>query len=389
MFIHLIYSISFSSFGPAFVDLTYTLDVSLQLVSIFPTVLAVGHITGTLFGLIYKFFNRQLIITLLLYLMTLSSTSVPFTTTIWQYYLCALGYGIGSGAWMTTYNVWLMEMWQDKSERVLFISQLIYGIGATIGPFIDAPYLTGDNQDITVAERKAKLFVPFVIIGGIQVIFPIIMTIMFFLHRYHKQNILEDDTSAQSVDYKSKKLFDKSDPITKYTVVVLAAVSLASINSLELVYFNFGSTFFQKIPVHMSATIAANVISTLSSVYTACQVINLGIALLINRNIMIAYHYVITSVAIIALIFVQYSVPGVWVLAVIVGYGFSLLYPGILASVGTKLTINNRVGTIIWFISGAFNFVPPLILGPLLESFPMIFVVTQVIYLIISAMFLI
>ena len=62
------------------------------------------------------------------------------------------------------------------------MSQIIYGIGASLGPIIDRPFLTGEpdkNSDdnkttqyldkfITVEERKSKLEIPFMISGGMQ-----------------------------------------------------------------------------------------------------------------------------------------------------------------------------------------------------------------------------
>ena len=122
--------------------------------------------------------------------MSISSTSIPFTRNIWQLYGCALIYGTCAGAWITAYNVWLMEIWQHQSSKVLFMSQLMYGSGAVLGPLLDSPYLTGKQESIanqthlpnttlpfnnitqviSVEERRSKLEVPFMISGGIQLI---------------------------------------------------------------------------------------------------------------------------------------------------------------------------------------------------------------------------
>ena len=60
------------------------------------------------------------------------------------------------------------------------------------------------------------------------------------------------------------------------------------------------------------------------------------------------------------------------------------MFVGILGTIGTRIEITNRIGTVIWFISGALNFVPPLILGKYIETFPMIFVIIQMVYMFIS-----
>ena len=115
--------------------------------------------------------------------MAITSTLVPFTKHIWQFFLCSFLFGIGAGAWITSYNVWLIEMWQKKAGQVLFLSQLMYGIGSVLGPLIDRPYLTGEihtNQSdyglyqgryvISQEERKNKLVIPYMISGGVQII---------------------------------------------------------------------------------------------------------------------------------------------------------------------------------------------------------------------------
>ena len=82
--------------------------------------------------------------------------------------------------WFVSFYMWIMEIWQHRSGPVLFLAQLMLGVGFTIGPLIDKPYLTGDltsgatddnynknNALIDVNERRSKLFVPFLISGCI------------------------------------------------------------------------------------------------------------------------------------------------------------------------------------------------------------------------------
>ena len=116
-------------------------------------------------------------------MMAISNAAIPFTSNIWQLYGCALGSGICLGAWVAAYNVWLIEIWQHRAGHVLFLSQLMYGLGAVSGPLMDSPYLTGEmrtdgnstqnashtNQhDVSIDERREKLQVPFIICGSLQ-----------------------------------------------------------------------------------------------------------------------------------------------------------------------------------------------------------------------------
>ncbi|CAG2103216.1 unnamed protein product [Medioppia subpectinata] len=375
---HLIYATSSTTFGPTFVDLQFTVDSSISTISLFPTVFSVGNTLGTLFGLVFKYVNRQLTLICLLLLMAITSTVIPFTREVWQLFLCAFFFGMGAGAWITAYNVWLIEMWQRRAGKVLFLSQVMYGIGSVLGPLIDGPYVTGeparnettgavtiDEPIISVEDRRHKLAVPYMISGGIQIIFPTILVIMFFTRKYQYDNIKRMDSGSgdHTPDPGSgPKLFDRCSQYRRIVMITLIATCLSAVNSLDLIYFNFLSVYLQYIPAHIDATRAAQMASALGTAYTVGQAVNFFVAMILSEKIMIGYHFLITIVSIVGLFFVQHSDTGLWVLSIAVGYGFSLLYPGVLSYTGRYIEITNRLGTILWFSCGAVQFIPPIIL---------------------------
>ncbi|XP_054162215.1 sodium-dependent glucose transporter 1B-like [Oppia nitens] len=385
---HLIYSTASTTFGPTFVDLTYTLDAPMKIISLFPTVVSVGNILGTLFGLVFKYVNRQLTLICLLLLMAISSTIIPFTRQVWQLFICAFFFGIGSGAWITAYNVWLIEMWQDNSGKILFLSQVMYGIGSVLGPLIDSSYVTGDQNrtDTTLAiiseeDRRQKLAIPYMISGGIQIIFPTIMLIMFFTRKYENKVKNLEPTRDQG---SRTKLFNRCLFKRRLLYIALIAVCLSAINSLDLIYFNFLAPYLTYIPAHLSASRAAELSSALGTAYTVGQAVNFFVAMFISEKIMIFYHLLITILSIVGLFFVQNSELGIWVLTITVGFGFSLLYPGILSFTGRYIEITNRIGTVFWFSCGAVQFIPPIILGQFIEDKPDAFIIIQIIQLLIG-----
>lgn len=127
-------------------------------------------------GILYKYINRQITITILLTLLGISLILVPYSQKLWHLYLCAFVFGLGSGNWYTGLSVWIIELWQQKSPPMLQLLQFLYGIGTIFGPLIDKPYLTGEHQynsnttNISVNERRSKLKIPFLIIGVIEMI---------------------------------------------------------------------------------------------------------------------------------------------------------------------------------------------------------------------------
>ncbi|CAG2174792.1 unnamed protein product, partial [Oppiella nova] len=168
---------------PAFVDFKYILNTSLENITYIPTLYSAV-------GLLHRYVNRQITVIIVLIMMNVFNTLMPFSQHLWQLYTCAVILGITAGAWLTAYNVWLIEIWQEKAVRVLLFSQLMHGLGQFAGEQLDRPYLTGEHTITTSAlplnstetslqtllnntifnatngamdldERRAKLVVPF------------------------------------------------------------------------------------------------------------------------------------------------------------------------------------------------------------------------------------
>ena len=81
------------------------------------------------------------------------------------------------GVWSTAFYIWIIEIWQQKSNMVLFLAQFLYGTGFVLGPMIARPFVSGGvpegvatnvsfHTTISVEERRSKLVVPFIIGGG-------------------------------------------------------------------------------------------------------------------------------------------------------------------------------------------------------------------------------
>jgi MFS family permease len=126
--------------------------------------------------------------------MGISTALIPHSPNLWTLYLCFVLYGMSAGVWDNANNVWLIEIWQQKTSPVLQLSHFLFGVGSIVGPLIDKPYLTGEqnlelmNQTfildlnstinnnnktlfiIDESERKSKLQIPFLITGIIQLI---------------------------------------------------------------------------------------------------------------------------------------------------------------------------------------------------------------------------
>ncbi|CAG2103688.1 unnamed protein product, partial [Medioppia subpectinata] len=102
------YGLNNSCFGPSFVDFKYVLGTTLSWISLFPML-------ESTIGYLYKYLNRQITLIIFISLMGFSTSLLPFSQTLSQFYTCVFGYGLGSGVWFSAYNVWVIEIWQQNS----------------------------------------------------------------------------------------------------------------------------------------------------------------------------------------------------------------------------------------------------------------------------------
>ena len=205
---------------------------------------------------------------------------------------------------------------------------------------------------------------------------PILLFLMFIIRRYRKSEIRHEAIRNQSED--------NNRFLLKTLTIVLLAVCLSSINALEMVYFNFGSTYFQYIPLRLSANTAARLVSVMSGAYTVGQVINFLIAFVFKTEHVIGAHFVSSMVIFLCLDFFEKSEQLLWLVSAGIGLSVSVLFPAVLGFFGKYLDITDRIATLVWIACGVANLVPPLFLGYFIKKNPQVLVIIEVTFLIIA-----
>ena len=93
--------------------------------------------------LLFKWINRQIILSLVLIGMSVSTIFMPWCTCLWQLYLCMFIYAFGWGSWGGCANVILIEMWKHGSPSMLQLAQFMWSLGTILGPLLVESYVIG------------------------------------------------------------------------------------------------------------------------------------------------------------------------------------------------------------------------------------------------------
>jgi len=183
------------------------------------------------------------------------------------------------------------------------------------------------------------------------------MAFMFVFKRYEtpSQISAKNTNINQNSDQTktSKKLFDEKGSPRKLFIILLS-VLLSTYSTTEATFFQFGPTFYQYIPLKLSASKSAEIMSAMALSYTISRGISTFIAIKIRPQHMIAYHLLILVIAVTILFFGQNSLTFLWFAVLIIGFGFGPLFAAILAFIGQYIEMTDRIGTIFLFSSSMF-----------------------------------
>lgn len=123
-----------------------------------------GFLSG---GFLFKWINRQLLLTFLLTLLAVLIALMPHFGSLIVFFICVFLTGIGGGSWESGHNIWIAELWPKNSGAVMQFASFINGVGSFSAPTLLAPYLHGDSNT-TTEVRIHELTKPFAIAGILQ-----------------------------------------------------------------------------------------------------------------------------------------------------------------------------------------------------------------------------
>ncbi|CAG2118202.1 unnamed protein product, partial [Medioppia subpectinata] len=287
-------------------------------------------------------------------------------------------------------------MWGSRSPSVLQLTQMAYAAGCALSPLLSREFLLGDmyrhghhdhddhhhhqtspkplhywmdnithESDINYSvDRRPRLKIPYMIVGAVGLITPVLLLIMYVVKRYKMPKMVtntEPDKCGETT----------FTPRTRMIMIILAAMSLNCYSGVEQTYQNNGSTFYQYDPlVHISAHKAANIMALMTGCYALGPIASSFISRWFSPEVMLTYHLIIIAVSFVVLQFSQMNMIRIWIVNAFIGYGFSAMYPLYYSFTDKHLTFTNKISSIVSIASQCFPLMSPFLIGPLIEDHP-------------------
>lgn len=391
---HFAYGITLNMIGATLVDMRYIYNVSLNDISYMPVAAGTGYLIGSLANYLYTRFNRQLSLAFFTAIISVTIGLLPHYGTLKTALTGLVIMGIGSGAWDSATIIWLVDMWPVGNSPLIQASQFMYGLGSIVSPIILSPFVygeanvTADNKILTVEDRIEALSYPFIVCAVIQAIVPILFFVFYFIVPYKKNLSAHNPYTLLKTDESKNDDLDNSPneliiPNRNWKIFI-CGLCLANYATARIGHFYFSAAMFQYLDIHLSAATSVHLMSLSSFAYTMGRLVTSFISIKVVPDIILFYHYIILFTSLGFLYFGQHELTYITIGTMMIGYGFSAMWPGIFALTERHLRLSDEVCSFFTFLSGGLSLIIPFVLGQSFKTHPMILFNLETIFISIS-----
>ena len=141
-------------YGPTWLDLKSLMNTTLERMSLSISLRAAFFCAGAIIGgFIYKLIDRGALYPIFILTKGLCVALIPLYANFHTFLSYSAIIGLVSGAADTSVNVWVIDIWQDKSAPFVQALQFFWAVGFIVSPLISNPFLSPDSK----AKQLAKL----------------------------------------------------------------------------------------------------------------------------------------------------------------------------------------------------------------------------------------
>jgi len=150
-----VYGLSMSCLGPTLPTLADNLQTHVDNLSHIVTARGGGYMIGSLIGgFLYEKMNKSLLLMIALLMTSTTNFLIPFLNAIllpfvffWQ--------GISMSIIETGGNVYMLELWKEKSPPYMQMVHFMFGFGACISPLIAEPFIKSSQTSVSSALQSS------------------------------------------------------------------------------------------------------------------------------------------------------------------------------------------------------------------------------------------
>lgn len=320
--------------------------------------------------------------------MAFSLFMIPYCPTELVFFIIGGVLGFFAGLYDASQVVWIIEIWQEKAGPFILAQHLFFAIGTNIPSLLIAPFLTTNESSHTTSnlDSESRIYIPFTILGAITTLTLLFQLWLFAFCRYYtppmyvseNSNELtstnnvsqrEQDSSENTVTEAKDATFILGINTRKLKLIVITGAFLGAYQGMEVCTMQFVPIFGQYSDLKMTESAAAYVLTGLTGMFAIGRAIGVILIFKVRPELIICINCVLIMIAnLIILIWANNNLTMFWIGCIILGTGYSTMYPTFCAFMEKYLVFTNAIGSFICVVGSVFASVYPLIVGRLIEK---------------------
>jgi hypothetical protein len=222
------------------------------------------------------------------------------------------------------------------------------------------------------------LFVPFTIGGVVPIIGGILILVLFRINKYQSPNKMEKELKAVA----GRNIQGSSGccgcSTKQMALIALSALFLGVYQGMELCSIQFLPTFTHFIDLGLTKQEGAAVLTGLTGAFTLGRALGILIVLRVLPEILLLTNLILIVIGNSTLFFLaNSSLPFLWGASVILGAGFSTVFPSFYGYIEKHLKISNVIGAVMIVVGGVVGGLYPVIIGSQIQKKPFVLMYTN------------
>ncbi|KAG4078653.1 hypothetical protein HA402_015243 [Bradysia odoriphaga] len=373
-----------NTLAPAIEDIRARYDASIDEISIVFTVGSISYCMGALaYGFVSKCLNRQILVLAALAGMTFALYMFPHCPTKLVFFVVGGVFGFSAGLYDTSQVVWIIEIWQAKAGPFILAQHFFYALGSNIPSILIAPFLIDANSS-TGKGSESRIYVPFTILGAIATLAFLCQALLFAFYRYYTppiyaneiDNLVPADKTVSQEPSTETAEIAKSDLSTifgwnkrKIQLIAITGMFIGTYQGMEMCTFNFIPIFGQYSNLKMTESASAYVLTSLTATFAIGRGIGIILILKVLPEFILFANLALVLIGnVILLVWASDNQTMFWIGCIIMGTGYSTMYPGFCAFMEKHLVFTDDIGSFMVVLGSTFAAIYPLIVGKLIEQ---------------------
>ncbi|XP_037047458.1 sodium-dependent glucose transporter 1-like isoform X1 [Bradysia coprophila] len=386
---------SINAFAPALDNLASRYKTTIEDIAFVFTLVTISYCIGSIIcGFLSKYVNRQLIVIISLLAMALSMFMTPYCPTKLLFFGCGGLFGFSSGFYGSSQIIWIIEIWQQNAGPFIQAQHFCFSLGTIIPSVVLAPFLDKDehshaNATETALPEQSTIHTPFLIIGTFNSLALLYQLFLFIFYRYHTPPMYvdekfeplacaEDNPPPTETDVSGNVPLEESAQShgnvkcgvssRKIQLIAFAMLFVGAYQAMEISTMQFLPIFGQYSDLKLSESDAAHVLSGLMAMFATGRLVGIIIIFKVRPEFIVVVNLILIAAGnTILSVWASDSVSMFWIGSMILGAGFSTMFPSFFTFIEKHLIISGIFASCIMVVGTTTSSMYPIILGKVIE----------------------